>query len=197
MDRNIRARPVRPEVTGGGPPPPGTADRIGGRPVNDNNGGRLALSEAGSKGIGVFATRGFRRGDRILSFRGPLLPTETIDDFTRTIQVDAGLFLGASGGVDDFVNHSCDPNCGVRSDPPRLALVALRDIEADEEITFDYSTCLLDEPPLEGCGCGTGRCRGRIGPFPELPARARERYLRLGVVPEFVLDGGRARKRRI
>nr|CAB98195.1 heterochromatin protein [Clytus arietis] len=50
------------------------------------------------------------------------------------------------GNVSHFINHSCDPNLGVYavwincSDPnlPKLALFALREIERDEEVTFDY-----------------------------------------------------------
>lgn len=56
--------------------------------------------------------------------------------------VDAAKF----GNVSHFINHSCDPNLGVYavwincSDPnlPKLALFALREIQRDEEITFDY-----------------------------------------------------------
>lgn len=154
--------------------------------MNNDPGGSLALSDAGPKGLGVFATRRFRRGEKTLMFRGPLLPTESIDDFTHTIQVDVGMFLGASGRIDDYVNHSCEPNCGLESTPPRLELVALRDIESGEEITFDYSTCILDEPELSSCGCESARCRGRIAGFWELDSVTRARYLRLGVVPGFI-----------
>lgn len=50
------------------------------------------------------------------------------------------------GNVSHFINHSCDPNCGVWAvymnclDPnlPSIALFALRRIEAGEELTFDY-----------------------------------------------------------
>ncbi|XP_046977890.1 histone-lysine N-methyltransferase SUV39H2-like isoform X1 [Vanessa cardui] len=50
------------------------------------------------------------------------------------------------GNVSHFINHSCDPNLGVWAvwadclDPnlPMLALFATRDIEAGEEICFDY-----------------------------------------------------------
>lgn len=51
-----------------------------------------------------------------------------------------------SGNISHFINHSCDPNLGVWAvwadclDPnlPMLALFALRNIEAGEEICFDY-----------------------------------------------------------
>jgi len=36
----------------------------------------------------------------------------------------------------DLVNHSCDPNCGLVG---AVLVVAMRDIEPGEEITFDYA----------------------------------------------------------
>lgn len=50
------------------------------------------------------------------------------------------------GNISHFINHSCDPNLGVWAvwadclDPnlPMLALFATRDIEAGEEVCFDY-----------------------------------------------------------
>lgn len=50
------------------------------------------------------------------------------------------------GNVSHFINHSCDPNCGVWAvwidcmdmDLPRICLFALRKIEAGEELSFDY-----------------------------------------------------------
>ena len=40
------------------------------------------------------------------------------------------------------VNHSCEPNCGIRN---ACGLVALRDIKDGEEITYDY--CMTDYTP--------------------------------------------------
>lgn len=129
----------------------------------------------------------------MLHFEGPLLKTQDIHDFTHTVQVDAGLFMGPSGKANDFVNHSCDPSCLLLSDPPALGLVAARDLVAGEEITFDYSTALVDEPPLEHCTCGAARCRGRMRPFKELPAAVQAWYLSRNAVPLFA-RGKRPRK---
>jgi SET domain-containing protein len=154
--------------------------------VNDINRGGLILLETGPKGLGVFATRSYRRGEPVLAFGGPFLSSAEIADYTHVIQVDDELFLGASGGLDDYVNHSCDPNCVLRWAPLSLSLVASKSIEAGAEITFDYSTCIDAEPGLHSCMCGSVRCRGRVVPFRELDRLTRSRYLRLGAVPPFV-----------
>lgn len=58
------------------------------------------------------------------------------------------------GNVGRFLNHSCMPNLfmvpvRVHSVIPRLALFAGRDIEAQEELTFDYSGGYSNQRPAE------------------------------------------------
>lgn len=59
-------------------------------------------------------------------------------------------------------NHSCDPNLWWSGDE----LVALRDIAAGEELTYDYATDgsagVLGPAALLRCNCGSMRCRGLI-----------------------------------
>lgn len=67
-----------------------------------------------------------------------------------------------------FMNHSCDPNCGFSSANSAI-MIARRDIEPGEEVTFDYGTQeSADFPWYEDgcweCRCGTTRCRGRLRP---------------------------------
>ena len=44
--------------------------------------------------------------------------------------------LGARTAPADWVNHSCEPNCGLSG---QIALVALRRLEPGEEVCFDYA----------------------------------------------------------
>lgn len=155
--------------------------------MNNSNVQGFALLETASTGLGVFAVREFKDGERVLIFEGPLLHFSEISDFTHTIQVGEDLFLGASGGVDDFVNHSCDPNCYLRGERGTLELVAFRDIAKGEQLTFDYSTCLLLEPPLNACLCGTSTCRGSVDRYYDLKPSLRQRYEFMNAVPRFVL----------
>ena len=57
-----------------------------------------------------------------------------------------------------YINHSCEPNVGFAGN---VVLVAMRDIDAGEELTTDYA--LFDD--YEGgmdCACGRPACRRRI-----------------------------------
>ncbi len=58
----------------------------------------------------------------------------------------------------DFINHSCDPNCGIKGS---LKIVATRDIEPGEEITFDYAMSESTQYSID-CKCGSSNCRKKI-----------------------------------
>jgi SET domain-containing protein len=60
-----------------------------------------------------------------------------------------------------FLNHSCSPNAEASADGERIWIVAMRDIAAGEEITFNYNYDLQDyrEHP---CQCGAPGCVGYI-----------------------------------
>jgi len=124
-------------------------------------------------GRGVFAHEQILAGETILTFTGPLLKRAEVREQDYHLQVDADLYLGASGAADDYVNHSCEPNAGFRDG---LVLVARSDIGLGEEITWDYSTA-IDEEDFPGftCSCGATTCRGAVRSFRHLDPDTRER----------------------
>ena len=79
------------------------------------------------------------------------------------IQITEDLFIGPTtlaereGGM-MHLNHSCEPNLGLQG---QIVFVAMRDIAAGEELTFDYA--MTDDEPYEmKCRRGTPSCRGTI-----------------------------------
>jgi hypothetical protein len=60
-----------------------------------------------------------------------------------------------------LLNHSCVPNAEAQEFEERIWIVALRDIAAGEEVTFNYNYDLQDyrEHP---CRCGAPTCVGYI-----------------------------------
>jgi hypothetical protein len=50
--------------------------------------------------------------------------------------------------------------------------VALRDIQAGEELTYDY--CLYDGDDESPCACGAKACRGTLYSNEEMEKRAKE-----------------------
>jgi hypothetical protein len=149
----------------------------------------LSLRHVPEKGRGVFASRKIQRGDEVLEFFGDVKDlAEFGDDLDHALQVGPRSFMAASGLIDDYVNHSCDPNCGIRNDNGRIVLFALRQIEAGEEIAFDYSTTQMNNIWGMNCACGTSLCRGEIRDFVELPETVKARYLSLQAVLPFLVE---------
>lgn len=79
----------------------------------------------------------------------------------RVIQVDEELYLltAEKKEPNDCFNHSCEPNLGFTG---QIGLMAMRDIEAGEQLTFDYA--MSDGGPYDefDCQCGMPACRHRV-----------------------------------
>jgi len=155
----------------------------------------LEIRGTPDKGVGVFATRPFSLLEVVLRFDGPRLkrsqmPFHIPDEEDHYLQVGPDDYLGPSGKVDDFVNHSCSPNCGVVIiNDERPLLVALHPIRYGEELTFDYSTTSTDTDTWAlTCLCETSACRRVISGFAMLPRSVQERYIEMGIVPKYVID---------
>src|SRR5438874_5998649 len=76
------------------------------------------------------------------------------------IQIDEDLFIAPVSDKERelsmlYLNHSCDPNLGVRGE---ITFVAMRDIRAGEELTHDWAMTDDDDYSLE-CNCGVPDCR--------------------------------------
>ena len=65
------------------------------------------------------------------------------------------------------MNHSCRPN--VRVDVELRLVVALRDIAAEESITYFYPSTEWEMAEPFGCGCGEPGCLGLIRGARDLP----------------------------
>lgn len=167
------------------------------RRVDPPEPGSLILKE-NPYGKGVFAGRKFSRGEVIIEFTGDWFTYEEqyepclVEDMY--LQVGENLFIGPSGGLDDFINHSCDPNAAIiigrqagRQAGRTILLVAIRDISADEEIAYDYSLLMIDDDWEMACQCGSPNCRKRVREFKYLPDEVQEHYVALGIVPDYVM----------
>ena len=81
---------------------------------------------------GVFAIRDMTKGDIVVGMTRPT--SKLVRTPTRTsIQISEGHHVEDEVGA--CINHACEPNCEVRS----FLIIALKDIEEGEEITFDYN----------------------------------------------------------
>ncbi len=76
------------------------------------------------------------------------------------------------------VDHSCDPNCGVRlSDGQAFDFVARQRIAVGQELTFDYAmrNFTIDHFPAV-CLCCATRCRSSVTGWKDVPAARKADY---------------------
>jgi hypothetical protein len=148
-------------------------------------------------GFGLFAAKPFAQGAIVIAdedgdyYEGAMTLAEALARGYRLseqlFQIGKDAFLLPNGNLDDFVNHSCDPSTGLRLTAMGYRMIALRDIAPGDELTYDYSTYIGETPERLICACGTAACRGTVGPFGELPAALRRRYLAHDVVGRFAV----------
>jgi len=101
------------------------------------------LHKAKSKinGVGLFSTQSYKKQDFIAYIDGPI---HVIREYTPTLSKQTLNWIGASKyswintdkSVFRFINHSCDPNVAQIT---QRKVVAIKDIQAGEELTMDYS----------------------------------------------------------
>jgi hypothetical protein len=125
-------------------------------------------------GDGVLTTRAFSAGETVMV--GYVVGALTGNDSHAT-QVGRDEWV-RHGGLGPKVNHSCDPNCGVRLNADRaFDFVARRALAAGQEITFDYAmrNLTIDHFP-SACLCGAAGCRGAVTGWKDLPADRKAAY---------------------
>jgi hypothetical protein len=126
---------------------------------------------------GVFAKKAIPRGTRIIEYVGERVSKK---EATRRADVQLQKSDSQNGAVyifeinkrydldgnvpyntARFINHSCDPNCETENDEGRIWVLAHRDIEKGEELTYNYgydADNFRDHP----CRCGSAQCVGYI-----------------------------------
>ena len=124
------------------------------------------VRSAGPKGIGIFAVRPITAGTTVAGFGGHVVERDefdTLDEDLRThsLQIDDRLYMVSLPpyAPADYVNHSCEPNCGIVGS---CLLVAMRDVEPGEELCFDYAMSDTNDYDEFVCECATESCRRLI-----------------------------------
>lgn len=147
-------------------------------------------------GKGVYATKAIPKGAVIAPWHNVVGEEKLLAmskeqlDIDRITKIGNKTYTLPSGDIDDYFNHSCDPNSGLVFET--LLLIAIKDIHKDEEIVWDYSSS-MDKKAIQmfpgwkmECLCGTLHCRKIVDSFDTLPNATRMRYKALGIVPDFL-----------
>lgn len=147
---------------------------------------RFSARHSPIHGMGVFALRRIHRDERIIRYKGRIISHEQADEeygdgaetghtFLFTLNDDYVMDGNVGGNTARWINHSCEPNCEAlieeaedgKPEHDKVVIEALRDIEPQEELTYNYGI-VLDVPHTQrmkrlwACRCGSPRCTGTI-----------------------------------
>lgn len=128
----------------------------------------LIIRSSDIHAAGCYTTTNIRKGTLIVEYTGPRISKERGDEIYENRQTTYlfGLRDGREvidgHGVAMFINHSCDPNCETDEIDNRVWIIAIRNIKAGEELTYDYMLYDGDEDDPAPCYCGSKNCRGTM-----------------------------------
>ena len=141
----------------------------------------VAVRTSSLEGLGIFAARRFRAGERIR-------PINVVREITPSAPLQEDLGERADhcdypdgkvvllGSPDRYVNHSCDPSAYVLYEGEGCFLVTRREFVEGEEITCDCNINITGGTAWP-CHCGAARCRGTVaGDFFQLPLEIQREY---------------------
>uniref|UniRef100_V5F133 Histone-lysine N-methyltransferase n=2 Tax=Kalmanozyma brasiliensis (strain GHG001) TaxID=1365824 RepID=V5F133_KALBG len=153
----------------------------------------------GRRGFGLKTLEPIKQDDFIDEYRGEVIDlSEAGKRVTEEYKATGNYYLldydsaagelldgGRKGNITRFANHSCDPNCRIEkfiicgtdealSAEFQIGLFANRDIEAGEELTYNYGWAAFQprdnltgaptaQVPTEPCLCGAVNCSGILG----------------------------------
>lgn len=141
-------------------------------------------------GKGVFCSVEIPAGVPIFEVTGNVYTEAELPDpnHQALLQVGPNTYIGPSGAFDDYINHSCDPNCWVQVAGNRAIVFSLYVIPKNTELTFDYSTTATDthDKWKMDCACGTAKCRKVISGFQYLEPSLQEEYKNKNLVPLYI-----------
>ncbi|GLR90723.1 SET domain-containing protein [Bradyrhizobium iriomotense] len=130
--------------------------------ISSNKPYRVGRSKTG---LGLFATKPIRKGTRIIRYFGPILDSRIPeqDDIENKYLFELNGRWTIDGSVRKnvarYINHSCRPNAesDVRPRERKVFIRAIRNIEAGDEINYDYGTDYF-KAYLKPIGCKCPSC---------------------------------------
>lgn len=133
---------------------------------------KIHINKSKLHGKGLFALKRIKKGEKIFTIRGKKVKFLIHNEKEAKKAEMDWIGMGKNQWIDptnyhgSYLNHSCNPNTGIKS---KKIIVARRNIEKGEEITFDYSTNEADVFWELRCSCGEATCRKIIKSIQFLP----------------------------
>ena len=138
---------------------------------------------------GVFANKEIKKWELIANFIwNKYLSSEAIKlpsvMINHAIQIWNNEYVYAQNRLAEKINHSCEPNCWINN---LTKVVAMRDIDEWEEITWDYWMSEDSNWKCE-CKCWTLSCTWTIKSFKDIPSITKNKYLKEWFISQWIID---------
>jgi SET domain-containing protein len=116
-------------------------------------------------GLGLFATKPIKKGTKIIRYFGPLLDSrkkkDDAVDNKYLFEINNRWTIDGSvrKNIARYINHACRPNAesDVSSKKRKVVIRAIKNIEAGDEINYDYGTDYF-KIFLKPIGCKCDHC---------------------------------------
>ena len=141
----------------------------------------LVIRQSQIHADGVYTTSPIRKRTIVAEYTGPRLTNSQADDLyehsprTYLFGLVDGEHVIDGDGIAAFINHCCDPNCEADEVKGRVIIRAVRNIQAGEELAYDYNLYDGDPEDSAPCWCGATKCRGSMYSKKELAKRKKSR----------------------
>jgi len=126
---------------------------------------KTKVKKSSISGMGLFAIKPIKKGEIVSIKGGHIVDLKTslkIEKFLGDsfVEIDDNFAIGPLeknevGKIMMFINHSCNPNVGIRGE---ITCVAMRNIKKGEDLFFDYAMLACSSYELK-CNCGQKNCR--------------------------------------
>ena len=111
-----------------------------------------------SAGLGLFATRAYKKGERIIEYFGRTIPKA--EEYTSRskylFEVNSRKTIDGTDrrNIARYINHSCTPNCEPEIEKGCIFIDAIKNIKPGDEFTYDYGEEYFNEHIRPyGCRC--------------------------------------------
>jgi hypothetical protein len=127
-------------------------------------------------GLGLFAQKPIGKGTLITYYRGRLVTTAQADEIANRylFEINSRWTIDGSGrgNIARYINHSCRPNAETDVRGHKIHIVAIRNIEPGDEITYNYGRNYFNAF-IKPKGCRCVACATKQPRLRSAPATAR------------------------
>ena len=133
---------------------------------------KTKVTKSKISGFGLFAIKNIKKSEIVSIKSGHVVDTKTLKRLSKItgnseLQIEDGFFLAPLTKKEKentmmYLNHSCEPNVGIKGN---IVFVAMRGIKAGEELTMDYAIFDAANRYKMSCNCQTKLCRKNINGF--------------------------------